>query len=50
MPRLIGGAHWLSDILVGSGAIILASSTLYLATPIHKIVSDYFSAYARGRL
>jgi len=45
MPRLIGGAHWLSDILVGSGTIILASSTLYQATPIHKIVTDYLSEY-----
>lgn len=45
MPRLIGGAHWLSDVLVGGGAIVLASSSLYLATPIHKIVSDYLLKY-----
>ncbi len=32
MPRLIGGAHWLSDILVGSGYIVLASCSFYLAT------------------
>ena len=41
MPRLIGGAHWLSDILVGSISIVLASSSLYLGSSLHNSISDY---------
>lgn len=48
LPRLVGGAHWLSDILVGSGYIILASTSLYLATPLHKIISNYLSHFITG--
>jgi len=44
MPRLIGGAHWLSDVLVGGGYIALASTSLYLATPIHQFISDSLAA------
>lgn len=34
MPRLITGAHWLSDILVGSGAILLITLSWALCTPL----------------
>jgi len=40
MPRLIGGAHWFSDVIVGAGYFVLISTSLCLATPIHKITSD----------
>lgn len=50
MPRLIGGAHWLSDVLVGSGYIVIASCSLYLATPIHQFVSDSLSGYVDSLL
>lgn len=34
LPRLVAGAHWLTDILVGAGVIALTSLTLALCTPI----------------
>lgn len=34
MPRLITGAHWLSDILVGSGSILLITLSWALCTPL----------------
>lgn len=34
LPRLIVGAHWLSDIVVGSGSIVLFALTWALATPL----------------
>ncbi len=36
LPRLVSGAHWLTDDLVGSGAIALFSMSLLLATPLHS--------------
>jgi membrane-associated phospholipid phosphatase len=33
LPRLIAGAHWLSDILVGSGAITLVFLSWFFCTP-----------------
>lgn len=35
LPRLVCGAHWLSDDLVGSVAIALPAMGLYLGTPLH---------------
>lgn len=35
LPRLIGGAHWPTDIIVGSGAMALVTSALVFATPVH---------------
>lgn len=50
MPRLIGGAHWLSDVLVGGGYIALASTSLYLATPIHQFISDKLAKHVAAAL
>lgn len=36
MPRLITGAHWLSDIIVGSGTITLFFLSWALCTPFHR--------------
>ena len=38
MPRLVAGAHWLSDMVVGGAAVILISMSIALATPIQKTV------------
>lgn len=35
LPRLISGAHWLSDLLVGSGSIILVALAYALYTPLY---------------
>jgi membrane-associated phospholipid phosphatase len=39
-PRVVGGAHWLTDDLVGSGAIAGFVLTCVLATPLHSIMLD----------
>ena len=45
MPRLITGAHWLSDILVGSGSITLLFMACAIYTPLLDRISEKF---ARG--
>jgi len=40
MPRLMSGAHWLSDNLVGSLALALFLLTWVLATPLHSVTTD----------
>jgi membrane-associated phospholipid phosphatase len=40
LPRLIVGAHWLSDIVVGSGSIALFFLSWTLFTPFHRFVID----------
>ncbi len=43
LPRLISGAHWLSDAIIGSICITLFTYTLIFASPIHRhIFSDKF--------
>lgn len=36
LPRLIAGAHWLSDLIVGSGCILLFAMSWLIFTPIGK--------------
>lgn len=36
LPRLIAGAHWLSDLVVGSGSIVLFAMSWLLFTPLGK--------------
>ena len=38
LPRLMAGAHWLSDLLVGSVFVVLVFQSLLLATPAHLVV------------
>ena len=33
-PRMISGAHWITDLLVGSASVALVASALALATPL----------------
>lgn len=35
LPRLIAGAHWFSDIIVGTGSIVLLSFSWAFYTPLH---------------
>jgi membrane-associated phospholipid phosphatase len=43
LPRLITGAHWLSDIVVGSGSITLFFMAWAIYTPLFKRVTELFS-------
>lgn len=36
LPRLIVGAHWLSDVIVGSGVIVILSLSWALCSPLSK--------------
>jgi Kdo2-lipid A phosphotransferase len=42
LPRMVTGAHWLSDILAGSGPIVLFFLGWALATPLHLWVIAFF--------
>lgn len=41
MPRLITGAHWLSDVIVGSGGITLFFLSIAFCTPLANNISSY---------
>lgn len=47
LPRLVVGAHWLSDIAVGSLSIALFFSACFLYTPVEVWLTDLFE---RSRL
>lgn len=38
LPRLMSGAHWFSDVAVGSVSVALVGLALALATPLHALV------------
>ena len=40
MPRLITGAHWLSDVIVGSGTIVIITLSWAFCTPIFAKFTD----------
>lgn len=42
LPRLITGAHWLSDIIVGSGSITLLFLSWAFYTPLFERATDLF--------
>jgi len=42
IPRLITGAHWLSDVIVGSGGITLFFLSIAFCTPLAHRISSYF--------
>ena len=44
MPRLISGAHWLTDIVVGSTSMALVTSALLFATPLHDYLLSFVPA------
>jgi membrane-associated phospholipid phosphatase len=47
LPRLILGAHWLSDILVGSTTVVLLSLSWTLCTPFHIWAANYIEEALR---
>lgn len=49
MPRLITGAHWLSDVIVGSGGITLFFLSIAFCTPIAHSISSYFVRIFNGK-
>jgi membrane-associated phospholipid phosphatase len=51
MPRLIGGAHWPTDIIVGSGTMALLLSAMLFATPLHELLISFVPrGLNKGRL
>lgn len=42
LPRLFGGAHWFTDMAVGSLSVALVISALTLCTPLHKLLLSAF--------
>ena len=42
IPRLITGAHWLSDVVMGSGGITLFFLSIAFCTPLAHNISSYF--------
>ncbi len=36
LPRLFGGAHWATDVIIGSGTMVLVSLPLLFATPLYR--------------
>lgn len=47
MPRLIAGAHWFTDIAVGSGAIALLFLSWAFYTPFADFVVNYIETFFR---
>jgi len=48
LPRLIVGAHWTSDIIVGSGCLVLFFLSLALCTPFHTCIIDRIEKILRS--
>lgn len=40
LPRLIIGAHWVSDLLVGTSSLVLLVLSWVLCTPLHRWIID----------
>jgi len=47
LPRMATGAHWLSDVLVGSGTIALFFLSWAYCTPVHQNIVDYLERFLR---
>jgi Kdo2-lipid A phosphotransferase len=45
MPRMITGAHWLSDVIIGSGSIVLFFLSWALCTPFHSWFINQFERF-----
>ena len=44
LPRLVGGAHWFSDIAVGAVFIIMISMSILFHTPLYLILEKWTTA------
>ena len=47
LPRLIIGAHWFTDVFVGSGVIVLFFSSWALCTPFHFWVTNWIESFLK---
>jgi Kdo2-lipid A phosphotransferase len=45
LPRLITGAHWLSDVIVGSGCITMFFLSWAFCTPFHLWITNKFKIF-----
>ena len=48
MPRLVGGAHWLTDGLIGGVVPALVAASWLLATPLGYYMSRMLLPLVRG--
>lgn len=46
-PRLVAGAHWLTDDFVGSAAIACVVLSCTFATPLHRLATDWLEGRIR---
>jgi len=44
LPRLFSGAHWFTDMAVGSLSVAMIVSALAYCTPVHKLILDAYLA------
>ncbi len=47
MPRMIVGAHWISDVLVGSGSIVLFFLGWAFCTPLHLYCTERIESFLK---
>ena len=47
VPRLVSGAHWFSDIAVGSAVMALVTTGILMATPLHDWAVNRLDAMLR---
>ena len=47
IPRVVGGAHWLTDDLVGSAAVAGFVLSCALATPLHGVMTRHLEGWIR---
>ena len=47
VPRIVSGAHWLTDDLVGSVAVAGFVLSYELTTPLHSIMTDRLERLVR---
>lgn len=47
LPRLIAGAHWATDVLIGSSVITLFYLSWAFCTPLHLWVTERFEAFLK---
>ena len=50
LPRLISGAHWSTDIIVGSGTMALLTTAFLLATPLHDYLVSLIPVGLEARI
>lgn len=48
MPRLVGGAHWLTDTVIGGAVPALLAMSWMLATPLGYYLARFFLPLVRG--